>query len=140
MAIYILRHFCAESENALGGVKMLGCYSDLTNIKIAIKKYNRICGFSMYPHGFCWHKCIVLGNVDQEYDHVYLTEVYMHDKKYEFEYDELLGVFWKSADAESCLSEFKSDNYDIIENGEFEIECTVSRYEINEMQWRYGFN
>ena len=64
----------------------------------------------------------------------------MHDKKYEFEYDELLGVFWKSADAESCLSEFKSDNYDIIENGEFEIECTVSRYEINEMLWRYGFN
>ena len=64
----------------------------------------------------------------------------MHDKKYEFEYDELLGAFWKSADAESCLSEFKSDNYDIIENGEFEIECTVSRYEINEMQWRYGFN
>ena len=112
MAIYILRHFCAESENALGGVKMLGCYSDLTNIKIAIKKYNRICGFSMYPHGFCWHKCIALGNVDQECDHVYLAEVYMHDKKYEFEYDELLGVFWKSADAESCLSEFKSDNYD----------------------------
>ena len=59
---------------------------------------------------------------------------------YEFEYDELLGAFWKSADAESCLSEFKSDNSDIIENGEFEIECTVSRYEINEMQWRYGFN
>ena len=40
----------------------------------------------------------------------------------------------------AALSEFKSDNYDIIENGEFEIECTVSRYEINEMQWIYGFN
>ena len=34
----------------------------------------------MYPHGFCWHKCIALGNVDQECDHVYLAEVYMHDK------------------------------------------------------------
>ena len=129
-----------STVNSLRALRDEDVFNDLTNIKIAIKKYNRICGFSMYPHGFCWHKCIALGNVDQERDHVYLAEVYMHDKKYEFEYDELLGVFWKSADAESCLSEFKSDNYDIIENGEFEIECTVSRYEINEMQWRYGFN
>ena len=129
-----------STVNSLRALRDEDVFNDLTNIKIAIKKYNRICGFSMYPHGFCWHKCIALGNVDQECDHVYLAEVYMHDKKYEFEYDELLGVFWKSADAESCLSEFKSDNYDIIENGEFEIECTVSRYVINEMQWRYGFN
>ena len=106
---------------------MLGCYSDLTNIKIAIKNTIEYADFLCIRTRICWHKCIALGNVDQECDHVYLAEVYMHDKKYEFEYDELLGVFWKSADAESCLSEFKSDNYDIIENGEFEIECTVSK-------------
>lgn len=140
MAIYILRHFRAESENALGDVKMLGCYSSLNAIKTVIKKYNSICGFSMHPHGFCWHKCIVCGNVEQDCGHVYLAEIYIHDKKYEFEYDELLGAFWKSADAESCLSEFKSDNSDIMENGGFEIECTVSEYKINEMQWRHGFN
>ncbi len=140
MEVYVFKHLHAGSENVLGGVKMLGCYSSLASIKIAREKYRNLCGFSTYPHGFYSRKYTVYGNAKNGSSCVYIAEAYIHDEMYEFEHDEILGVFWRDADAKRCLSNFRRENADIDRYSGFILELTASRYLIDKMEWIDGFN
>lgn len=139
MVIYRLEHLHESTEREHGGAKMLGCYSSVELAEQAREKYRNICGFSLYPNGFCIFKCAVEGETDCEYRSVYLTEAYIHDWTYEFEYSECIGIFVNYFDAKKCMIEFNRLNIDIIKNSELKVECCVSKYDINKMEWRDGF-
>lgn len=103
------------------------------------KKYRSISGFAHYPNGFCVVEHAVIGETDCDYEAVYLAEVYIHDNQYEFERDFCLGVFANRASAEKRMSVFQKNNVQFIGKSGLCVECMVSRYELNKMEWREGF-
>lgn len=139
MTIYCLLHYYGPTESTYGDVAALGCYTDLATIAEVEKKYRSISGFAHYPNGFCVVEHAVIGETDCDYEAVYLAEVYIHDNQYEFERDFCLGVFANRASAEKRMSVFQKNNVQFIGKSGLCVECMVSRYELNKMEWREGF-
>ena len=138
MVIYQLEHAHGSTDEYCGCVKMLGLYSSLEMVVNAIEKYRNICGFSLFKNGFFFIKRYV--ECEDALEYVYFVELYMHDKEYDFEHGEFMQIFASEEDANKYAEEADLNRFDFAKGGEIEYEITVSKYKINEMEWRYGFD
>ena len=51
-----------------------------------------------------------------------------------------MQIFASEEDANKYAEEADLNRFDFAKGGEIEYEITVSKYKINEMEWRYGFD
>lgn len=142
MNVYCLMHFHGETADVYGDAKWLGCFSSLEAVKEAKARYLTLPGFGEYPEGFCVIEREISGEFNANCENVYLSEVYIHDDRYSFEYELFIGLFGTQLLAEESMAKFQKQNSSFaFRNGkELVVECFVSRCKLNQMEWREGFD
>lgn len=140
MIIYRFIHYHAGTEDTYGDSCMLGYYKDITTIKHVKGEYCKLPGFSQFPNGFCIFETMIVEAEKLLNDIVYEAAVEIHDENYDFDSVSYLGVFACKERAEEKVKKFQQQNIDLFNDVNLEIECTVSKVKLNDMQWKEGFD
>lgn len=140
MNIYHLVHFHGGTEEVDGSQKSLGCFSSLDVVAKAKKFYKTLSGFCLYPYGFCVFEYEVKGESDCNYTSIYLSEIYIRDKLYDFEQTVCLGAFGSHAMAEQCISEFLKQNKQLKKSCDIIVDSFTTKYTLDKMGWQEGFD
>lgn len=140
MVVYRLMHYHECTESTCGDACLLGYFKDLVTIYEVEKQYRKLPGFSQYPNGFCIFEVVISGEEEIENDIVYEVGIEIRDEEYDLDWVSFPGVFSRKIYAEEELKKFQFQNREFIENKGLIIECTVSAYKLDKMEWREGFD
>ena len=140
MVIYRLMHYHGCTEDRSGDACLLGYFKNLAAIYQVEKQYRKLPGFSEYPNGFCIFEVVLSGEEEIENDIVYEVGIGIRDEHYDLDWVSFPGVFSREVDAEEMSKKFESQNKEFLQDAGLIIECTVSAYKLDEMEWREGFD
>ena len=144
MKIYKLVHIHDIDDYIVPDIKHLGYFSDVEKVKNAISFFVSLPGFSSYPNGFVvTSHNISYAKKSKDY-FVYELCCSIHDKNWDYEYENVISIHATQKDAKDAKREFKMLNK--MENGilnsKLNKDIWIDARRVDEMSvfWNEGFN